>query len=175
MNSADPSKIDPASRFQYVSVKLRDNQPAHVPSSPSAQVLKAISDAIGQDRTAIRYSPFSMGHGMRMPLPDLKAQFTHIIKSIRDQFPRLAYLHMVEPRIQGINDMELQHPDDSLDFAREVWGEREGSPFIAAGGYGLDRLKAIETVERWGGALTYGRLFIANPDLPVSLVLPLRL
>lgn len=100
---------------------------------------------------------------------ELHAQFAHVLTALRDQFPRLAYVHFVEPRISGASDMTPED-DDSILFARQIWGSRDGSVFLAAGGYTLE--SAQETVEQHGGAIVFGRAFLANPDLPVRLFPP---
>lgn len=106
-----------------------------------------------------------------MPDDLLEAQFTHLVTAIKDQFPKMAYLHLVEPRISGSGDVPNSVKScegKSLDFLRQAWGgDREGSPIFAAGGYTLDT--AQQMVVNHGGAVVFGRLFIANPDLPVSL------
>lgn len=95
-------------------------------------------------------------------------QYTHLIAAIRERFPRFAYLHLIEPRYQS--DESVPSPVDhnkSLDFLREAWGgDREGSPFLSAGGHTLDT--AQKTIAEHGGAVVFGRVFISNPDLPVG-------
>lgn len=102
----------------------------------------------------------------------LQAQFTHLITAIKDQFPRMAYLHLVEPRTQGdgtVPNSAESCEGKSLDLLREAWGgDREGSPVLAAGGYTLK--SAQETVAEHGGAVVFGRAFLANTDLPVSSI-----
>jgi NADPH2 dehydrogenase len=95
---------------------------------------------------------------MEDPVP----QFSHLISSLRDAHPDLAYIHVVEPRTAGDKDADLTLARDaeSNDFAREIWGERDGSVYIAAGGF--DRQKALEVVESKGGLVAFGRSFISN-------------
>lgn len=60
------------------------------------EVAKAVAKAVGADKTGIRLSPWSGFQGMRMadPIP----QFSYIIHQLREL--DLAYLHLVEPRVQ---------------------------------------------------------------------------
>lgn len=60
------------------------------------EVSKAVSKAVGKEKTGIRLSPWSGFQGMRMsdPIP----QFSYIISQLRAL--DLAYLHVVEPRVQ---------------------------------------------------------------------------
>ncbi|KAG8874510.1 hypothetical protein FRB98_008392 [Tulasnella sp. 332] len=134
------------------------------------EVVKAVTDAVGQEKTGIRLSPHSLYNGMRMEDDLLVPQFEHIITCIRDLYPRFAYMHLTEPRVRSGNPFEISTGEPgggSLTFARDAWGQREGSPFITCGAYTRDR--ATETVEAHGGAVAFARAFLANPDLPLRL------
>ncbi|KAG9026854.1 hypothetical protein FRB95_008376 [Tulasnella sp. JGI-2019a] len=131
-------------------------------------ITKAVTDAVGQEKTGVRFSPHGRYQGMRMPDDLMEAQFTHVITALRDTYPKLAYLHVTEPRVSGTEDMDQdKERGSSIDFARRIWGDAPGSPFLAAGGY--TRETAIEAAEKYGGAIAFGRSFIANPDLPLRL------
>jgi len=130
-------------------------------------ILKAVTDAVGQEKTAIRFSPHGRFQSMRMSDDLMISQFTYLITRIRDLYPRFAYMHITEPRVTGAGDAEPEHVEGDLLWARRAWGERDGSPFLTAGGYTLD--SAHETVDEFGGAIVFGRAFIANPDLPLRL------
>jgi NADPH2 dehydrogenase len=96
---------------------------------------------------------------MENPIPT----FEYLIQQLHDQFPQLAYLHLVEPRIAGDKDTRGKNAEvkvDSNDFAKRIWGER---PYISAGGYTPER--AVERVETYGGLVAFGRLFLANVSL----------
>ena len=90
------------------------------------------------------------------PLP----QFDHLIYELEKRFPKLAYLHAVEPRVTGEetrdpNDIDYYIKDN--DFIRNIWGQR---PYIASGG--VNRKIAVETITEKGGLVAMGRLFLAN-------------
>ncbi|KAM5344272.1 hypothetical protein ACJ41O_012809 [Fusarium nematophilum] len=128
------------------------------------EVAKAVSKAIGPDRTAMRLSPFSTFQGMRMkdPVP----QFTHLISQLSPL--GLAYLHLIEPRVAGNTD-KVASEAESLDFGVKAWNK--SSPIILAGGYSLDKANhALATDLRDEAvAFAFGRHFISNPDLPYRL------
>ena len=44
---------------------------------------------------------------------DPREQFTYLIREVRDRFPTLAYLHVVEPRAEGPGDKEVEEGDVS--------------------------------------------------------------
>ncbi|KAI0058462.1 hypothetical protein BV25DRAFT_1891339 [Artomyces pyxidatus] len=121
------------------------------------EVVDAVAAAVGESKTAIRLSPWSRFQGMRMddPVPTYSA----LVTRLRDAHPALAYLHVVEPRIDGIFTGNAED-DGQNDFLRAIWAPR---PFIAAGGF--TRASALEAAERTGDLIAFGRSFIANPDL----------
>ncbi|OJD30295.1 nadh:flavin oxidoreductase nadh oxidase family protein [Diplodia corticola] len=124
------------------------------------EVCKAIAAAIGPDRLGIRLSPWNTVQGMRMqdPVP----QFTHLIRELSAL--RLAYLHLVEPRVHGVLDKKPP-PGENLDFALRAWGRDR--PVLVAGGYTPEL--AVEAVEKtykdYDVVVVFGRRFISTPDL----------
>ncbi|KAJ4264379.1 hypothetical protein NW762_005577 [Fusarium torreyae] len=128
------------------------------------EIARAVAREIGPDRTAIRLSPFSTFQAMRMKDPE--PQFTHLISELKPL--GLAYLHLIEPRVAGNVDKEVDDKE-SLDFALETWAQ--SSPVVLAGGYTLDKAnKALETTfKNQAVAFAFGRHFISNPDLPFRL------
>ena len=93
--------------------------------------------------------------GMKDPLPT----FTTLVERVRDAHPNLAYIHAVEPRVDGIIDSDLtdENRTQSNEALRKAWGDR---PYIAAGGMGS--ATAVRMVEKYGGLVAFGRDFIAN-------------
>jgi NADPH2 dehydrogenase len=118
---------------------------------------------------------------MENPIP----QFTHLINQLKPL--KLAYLHLVESRVEGGNDKKPSHPTlaeeeawnrsqhsnvealDSLAFAFHAWGKT--SPIFLAGGFKAK--EALETVDvelkDSDVAIVFGRFWIANPDLVFKL------
>ncbi|KAL1647968.1 Chanoclavine-I aldehyde reductase fgaOx3 [Diplodia intermedia] len=122
------------------------------------EVSKAVSQAIGADKTGIRLSPWSTFQGMRMenPIP----QFTYIIKGLKEL--DLAYIHLVESRISGNADIEAS---DRLDFALEAWGQEK--PVLIAGGLKPDSARKLvdEDYKDYNVGAVFGRYFISTPDI----------
>ncbi|KAI0063262.1 NADH:flavin oxidoreductase/NADH oxidase [Artomyces pyxidatus] len=121
------------------------------------EVLDAVVREVGAERVGLRLSPWStfLGMGMEDPVPT----FSALVIRIRELHPRLAYIHVVEP---ATGDAEKQ----SNDFLRKIWAPR---PFIAAGGFDGKRAEALCAREGEGALVAFGKLFIANPDLPRRL------
>ena len=93
---------------------------------------------------------------MRMedPIPT----FTYLVTQLRDLYPNLAYIHVVEPRIAGnIEESTETSPTDSNDFINEIWAPR---PLITAGGY-TSAEKIVAAAEK-GSLVALGRYYISN-------------
>jgi N-ethylmaleimide reductase len=114
----------------------------------------------------VRLSPSSTFQDMADSDP--VALFTYVLHALaaRD----LAYLHLVEPGIAGNESVE--RPAEGID---SVWvRKRYPGRVIANGGY--DRESAMRAVESGTvDAVSFGRAFVANPDLPVRLARGARL
>lgn len=126
------------------------------------EVLDGISGDIGSQRTGVRLSPYGNLGGLSDS--DTFLHFSHIIAEVsaRD----LAYLHLVEPRASsaGIGDDASIDAADNLALFRQLFA----GPVITAGGY--DRQSGAEAVLHGGAdAVAFGRMFIANPDLPARI------
>jgi NADPH2 dehydrogenase len=78
---------------------------------------------------------------------------------VRDAHPNFAYIHVVEPRLDGIIDSDVtdENRAHSNEALRKAWGDRT---YIAAGG--MDGVAASKMVEKYGGMVAFGRHFISN-------------
>ncbi|THV00302.1 FMN-linked oxidoreductase [Dendrothele bispora CBS 962.96] len=125
------------------------------------EVVDAVAKAVGPKKTAIRISPWNNFQDMKMADP--KPTFGYFVSELKKAHPTLAFIHVVEPRAKE---------EESNDFIREIWTSPETETanarrLISAGGY--DRQNAIEVAEKKGDLIAFGRLFIANPDLPYRI------
>ncbi|KAJ7447166.1 NADH:flavin oxidoreductase/NADH oxidase [Mycena latifolia] len=125
------------------------------------EVAEAVVSAVGQKRTAFRISPWGTYLDMQFDHP--KPTYAHLVTQLRDRYPELAYLHIVEPRADGNGDMTTDRIKESHsnDFIREIWG---GRPLISAGGY--TRETAIAVAEEKGDLVAFGRGYLANVTGP---------
>ncbi|OAD72716.1 hypothetical protein PHYBLDRAFT_133910 [Phycomyces blakesleeanus NRRL 1555(-)] len=127
------------------------------------EVVEGVSKAIGEERTAIRLSPWSGFQDMKDDTP--YETWGYLVNQLQERHPRLAYLHFIEPRDQFINDGNPTADRGDAPF-RKAWK----GPFITAGGYTTTPKRAFETTEKLENTLVaFGRSFIANPDLPLRL------
>ncbi|XP_078170588.1 putative 12-oxophytodienoate reductase 11 isoform X2 [Carex rostrata] len=119
------------------------------------EVVEAISNEIGPDRVGIRLSPFT--DYMECFDSDPQALGLYMAQSL-NKF-NILYCHMVEPRM-AIVDGRYHVPHRLLPMRKAFNGT-----FLAAGGY--DREEGNKVVaEGYTDLVVYGRLFLANPDLP---------
>ncbi|KAI9020826.1 hypothetical protein CLU79DRAFT_219628 [Phycomyces nitens] len=133
------------------------------------EVVQSVSEAIGEDRTGIRFSPWSGVHDVKDDTP--YETWGYIVSKLQERHPNLAYLHFIEPRddliatMTGVDRTEIMK-NDSIEPFHKIWK----GPFVTAGGYTTSPKVAFETTEKLENSLIgFGRLFIANPDLPERL------
>ena len=136
------------------------------------EVVRAVVDAIGAKRTAVRFSPWSEFQGMRMPDPI--PQFSYLLEQVRPL--GLSYLSIVEPRFNGAVDATIgpQNENDSNAFALRIWGR--ASPIIVSGGFSPKM--ALEMAHKHADLdiiVAFGRHFLSNPDLPFRIMRELPL
>jgi N-ethylmaleimide reductase len=123
------------------------------------EVVDGVTSDIGKDRVAVRLSP----HGNLGGLSDSDTvpHFNYVIGELGKR--GLAYLHLIEPRASSVGFAD----DASVDSADNaaLFRHRFNGPMITAGGY--TTAMGVAAIE--GGladAVAFGRMFIANPDLP---------
>jgi N-ethylmaleimide reductase len=120
------------------------------------EVVDAVSDEVGAERTAIRLAPFLTARGMACPdiLPTILEAAQYL------QGKGIGYLHLVEADW-----------DDAPVFTesfREAIRERFTRPIIVAGNY--DRARAEWVIAQgYADLVAFGRPFVGNPDLPLRL------
>ncbi len=94
---------------------------------------------------------------MEDPIPT----FSYLVKEIGQRHTDLAYLHVIEPRVNGTRSREGEPgPGESNDFIRELWAPRR---LISAGGY--TRELAMKVADENGELIAFGRYFISNVGL----------
>jgi N-ethylmaleimide reductase len=126
------------------------------------ELVTAVAEEIGADRTAIRLAPFLTARGMACP--DILPTILEAAEFLQAQ--GVAYLHLVEADWDDA-------PQFSESFRKEIRA-RFQRPIIVAGHYDLD--KANWVLDRgYADLVAFGRPFVANPDLPYRLAMGLPL
>ncbi|KAL2863857.1 alkene reductase [Aspergillus lucknowensis] len=138
------------------------------------EVIRAVVDAIGAERTAIRYSPWSTYQGMGKDSDaELIEQFGEVARQTAEF--GLAYVHLVQGTVSGNADVDA-HPERDLDFFFRAYGH--AGPVAVAGGYlGESARNAVDVhYKGYDVLVAIGRPWTANPDLPfrVKQGIPMR-
>jgi N-ethylmaleimide reductase len=130
------------------------------------EVTKAVISVWGPQRVGVRLAP--SGTYGSMHDSDPAATFGYVAQQLNRL--KIAYLHVVEPRIKGT---ELIKEGQEPMAAKHLRPKFDGA-IIAAGGFTRD---SAETILAAGDAdlVAFGRHFIANPDLPARFRLNLPL
>ncbi|KAI9303834.1 hypothetical protein BJ944DRAFT_231820 [Cunninghamella echinulata] len=128
------------------------------------ELVDKVTKAIGEEKTAIRLSPYNEFQDMFEK--DRIGTWSYVTEQLQKNHPNLAYLHFVEPRIRDFDDQlpaaNGKEEIETLDHFKKIWQ----GPFIAGGNYTYDYNLAYENAEKSPNTLySFGRSFIANPDL----------
>jgi N-ethylmaleimide reductase len=119
------------------------------------EVIQAMIDGIGQNKVAIKLSPSIPFNNIIDNSPT--ALFTHLIKSLNEM--PLSYVHLMNALFP--TDQLPQYPRDVM----ETFGKLIQHPLMANGGY--TRETGEQELEKGiANVISYGALFISNPDLP---------
>jgi N-ethylmaleimide reductase len=130
------------------------------------EVMEALVSVWGDDKVAARIGPSGKWNDMADSDPD--ALFDHVAGSL-NQF-KLAYLHIIEPRVQGNIVVGGPAQPVATQRLRKIFKGK----IISAGGFEPDTADAI--LEAGDADLVaFGRHFMSNPDLPERIRLGLKL
>src|SRR3984957_8991465 len=124
------------------------------------EITQAAISVWGADRVGVRISPSGTYGSMSDSNP--QATFGYVATEL-DRLG-IAYLHVVEPRIKGTEDISHGQAPIAAQHLRPKFSRA----LIAAGGFNRD---SAEAVIASGNAdlVAFGRHFISNPDLPERL------
>lgn len=126
------------------------------------EVVDAVVEVWGKDRVGVRLSPF--GKFLDMGDSNPVALFTYVLGKLSDR--GIAYVHVVEPRV-GNAGADEPIDGNAVDTAKTFRAAFKGV-FLSAGGYSAETADEAIAAGR-ADAIAFGRLFIANPDLPERL------
>ncbi|CAL0330284.1 unnamed protein product [Lupinus luteus] len=132
------------------------------------QVVQAVVSAVGAERVAVRISP-AIDHldAVDSDPSGLGLAVVERLNNFQKKLGRkLTYLHVTQPRYTAYGQAESGRPGTDVEeakFMRTLRNAYQGT-FMASGGFTKKLgLKAI--AEGDADLVSYGRLFIANPDL----------
>ena len=117
------------------------------------EVARKVADAIGADKTGMRFSPYGEFNDM-IVFDDVDATFAYLAGELGKM--QIAYIHIIDQSFMGAPKL----PESALASIRAAFG----GTLIFNGG--LDKEKG-EILLSHGQAdlIAFGRAFLANPDL----------
>ena len=119
------------------------------------EVMQALVEAVGTEKAGIRLSPTSTYNSISHENPT--EQFTLLLNQL-NELP-LAYVHLMN--VPFPTDKFPSYPSNSID----AFGKLIQHPVIANCGYNRESGEA-ELEKGIASLISYGTLFLANPDLP---------
>jgi len=123
------------------------------------EVMDVMIDVWGAERVGVRLSPWGRGYSGET---DTVPVYTYVMQHMAAR--KLAYLHLIEPHVREGSAPIPEGAQSPLKTFRPFYP----GTIITAGGY--KRETAIKAVESGlADAVAFGRIFIANPDLPRRL------
>ncbi|KAF8647818.1 hypothetical protein HU200_065179 [Digitaria exilis] len=139
-------------RLDNGSSSSRDNRCCRL----ATDVVAGVVDEVGAHRVGVRLSPFAASY---TDDADAEAKALHLVEFM--DMLGVLYCHVVEPRMCADGDHgKLVIPHRLASFTKAFRGT-----FIVNGGY--DREEGDRVIrDGYADLVLYGRLFVANPDLP---------
>lgn len=124
------------------------------------ELVAALVDVWGGERVGVRLSPSGQWGSISDSNPE--ATFAYAAQQL-NQFG-LAYLHIIEPRVKGVETLDAHQAPVASALLRKVFT----GAIISAGGFDGD---GAEAILQQGDAdlVAFGRFFASNPDLPYRL------
>jgi N-ethylmaleimide reductase len=124
------------------------------------EVVDAVAGVFGAARVGVRLSP--SGQWGSMWDSDPEATFGYVARRLDGL--GLAYLHVIEPRVKGVETLDAGQAPVAAGFLRKLFS----GPIIAAGGFDGAGAEAI-LAHGDADLVAFGRFFASNPDLPQRL------
>lgn len=125
------------------------------------EVLEAVLSIWGNEKTAIRLSPFGTGNipAESEPYPI----YDYVVQKLETY--QLAYLHIVETKEMGPTETGFDVEQLYVKYIRSFYS----SPIIAAGNFNKERAESV--IEKGhADAVAFGRHYISTPDLAFRLI-----
>jgi len=122
-----------------------------------SELTEVLVSVFGADRVGVRVSP----SGTWGAISDSDPEATFGAFAERLNRYGLAYLHVIEPRVSGVETIHEGQAPVASAFLRELFK----GPIIAAGGFDRAGAEAI-LAKGHADVVAFGRHFTSNPDLP---------
>lgn len=117
------------------------------------EVVAAVAEAIGKDKTAIRLSPYGVASDMPH-YPEIDATYNYLSEQLNKL--DIAYIHQVDHSAMGAPEVPVE--------LKKLIRKNFKNTIILSGGYEVKRAEA-DIQGGLGDLIAFGRPFINNPDL----------
>jgi N-ethylmaleimide reductase len=117
------------------------------------EVTKAVSTAIGKEKTGIRLSPYGVASDMA-PYPEIDATYDYLSKELNKL--DIAYIHLVDHSAMGAPAVPIE--------IKKLIRKNFKNTLISCGGYNKDTAE-VDIENGLCDLVGFGRPFINNPDL----------
>ena len=117
------------------------------------EVVSAVAENIGKEKTAIRLSPYGVASDMPH-YPEIDATYSYMAEQLNKT--GIVYIHIVDHSAMGAPGV----PVEMKRLIRDIFQ----NTIILSGGYDLERAEA-DIADGLGNMVAFGRPFINNPDL----------
>ena len=117
------------------------------------EVAKGITEAIGEDRTGLRISPYGVFNDTGA-FDDINDQFEYLSKKMSEI--GLVYIHVVDHAAMGAPEVPAE--------IKSIIRSNFTGTYILSGGYDQARAET-DLIGDKGDLVAFGRPFLANPDL----------
>lgn len=124
------------------------------------ELVEALVSVWGPGRVGVRVSP--SGRWGSISDSDPERTFGYFASRLNEH--ALAYLHVIEPRVMGVETIAEGQAPVAAAFLRKIFT----GPIIAAGGFDKAGAEAILSAGD-ADVVAFGRYFTSNPDLPERL------
>lgn len=117
------------------------------------EVVTAVAEAIGKNKTGIRISPYGVASDMPH-YPEIEATYNYLSEQLNNL--GIAYIHLVDHSAMGAPEVPME--------IKKLIRKNFKNTIILSGGYGKETAEA-DIQSNLGDLVAFGRPFINNPDL----------
>ncbi|EMG50356.1 hypothetical protein G210_4608 [Candida maltosa Xu316] len=125
------------------------------------RIVDKLIPIVGAEKLALRLSPWARFQGVETEGEEIHAYILKELQKRADNGHQLAYVSLVEPRVQASWDIEAENQIGANEFTYKYWK----GLFIRAGTYAHELDKINQDIDNDRTLLGFSRFFISNPDL----------
>ncbi|KGU25685.1 NADPH2 dehydrogenase [Candida albicans P57055] len=129
------------------------------------RIIDKLIDIVGAERLAVRLSPWATFQNVDVEGEEIHSYIIDQFQERANSGNELAYISLVEPRVQASWDIAKENQVGSNEFILKHWKGK----VIRAGTYAHELNKINEDINNDRTLIAFSRFFISNPDLVKKL------